>query len=347
MQIDQALRDPALLGAGLGDVGTWAPWLAILKAAYGLRLTEDELSFYKSVSGARVAPVAPVSELWPIIGRRSGKSRVAAAVATWTALQNHRLAPGETGHVLCLSASRAQARTIFKYCLGFLEAAPMLAREVESVTQEEIRLRSGVVIATHVNSYRTVRGRTILAAIFDEIAFWRDDASANPDKEVYRAVLPALAASGGPLVAISTPYRKTGLLHERHKSFFGVDDPDVLVIQGASTLFNPTLKPAMIDRAMRDDPEAAEAEWQAQFRSDIDAFLDDGQITAAVDMGRSRELPPRTGISYVIAKLGNKNAYQYNDSDVKKIASALNREVEALKARMSASGGKEGVDFKL
>jgi hypothetical protein len=124
----------------------------------------------------------------------------------------------------------------------------MLAREVESVTQKEIRLRSGVTIATHVNSYRTVRGRTVLAAIFDEIAFWRSDdgASANPDKEVYRAVLPALAASGGPLVAISTPYRKTGLLHERHKSFFGVDDPDVLVIQGASQLFNPTLKQAMV-----------------------------------------------------------------------------------------------------
>ena len=50
----------------------------------------------------------------------------------------------------------------------------------------------------------------------------------------------------------------------------------------------------MIDRAMRDDPEAAEAEWNAQFRSDIDAVLDDGQIMAAVDMGRPRELPPRS-----------------------------------------------------
>jgi hypothetical protein len=63
----------------------------------------------------------------------------------------------------------------------------MLAREVESVTQDEIRLRSGVEIATHVNSFRSVRGRTILAAIFDEVVYWRDDASANPDKEVYRA----------------------------------------------------------------------------------------------------------------------------------------------------------------
>ena len=48
-----------------------------------------------------------------------------------------------------------------------------------------------------------------------------------------------------------------------------------------------------------------------------------------------------------IAKLGNKIAYEFDDSDVRKIAAALNREVEALKARMSSSGGKESVDFKL
>jgi hypothetical protein len=49
----------------------------------------------------------------------------------------------------------------------------------------------------------------------------------------------------------------------------------------------------------------------------------------------------------VIAKLGNKSAYEYSEADVKKIASALNREIEALKARMTSSGGKETVDFKL
>ena len=49
----------------------------------------------------------------------------------------------------------------------------------------------------------------------------------------------------------------------------------------------------------------------------------------------------------VIAKLGNKNAYQFNDSDVQKIARALTREVEQLKARMTASGSRESVDFKL
>jgi ribosomal protein L7/L12 len=49
----------------------------------------------------------------------------------------------------------------------------------------------------------------------------------------------------------------------------------------------------------------------------------------------------------VIAKLGNKNAYQFDESDVNKIVKALNREIDSLKTRMSSSGGKESVDFKL
>ena len=49
----------------------------------------------------------------------------------------------------------------------------------------------------------------------------------------------------------------------------------------------------------------------------------------------------------IIGKLGNKNAYQFDDSDVQKIVRALSKEVEALKNRMSSSGGKESVDFKL
>lgn len=49
----------------------------------------------------------------------------------------------------------------------------------------------------------------------------------------------------------------------------------------------------------------------------------------------------------VIGKLGNKNAYEFTEADVKKIAGALTREIEAMKARMSSTGGKEVVDFTL
>lgn len=49
----------------------------------------------------------------------------------------------------------------------------------------------------------------------------------------------------------------------------------------------------------------------------------------------------------VIGKLGNKSAYEYDDADVKKIISALSKEIDALKARLSQKGSKGEVEFKL
>ena len=49
----------------------------------------------------------------------------------------------------------------------------------------------------------------------------------------------------------------------------------------------------------------------------------------------------------VIAKLGNHSHYQYDDADVKKIVSALTKEIDALKVRMTEQGGRVAVEFKL
>ena len=49
----------------------------------------------------------------------------------------------------------------------------------------------------------------------------------------------------------------------------------------------------------------------------------------------------------VIAKLGNTSAYEYSEADVKRIAGALSKEIEALKSRMLSTGSKEAIDFKL
>ena len=121
---------------------------------------------------------------------------------------------------------------------------------------------------------------------------------ANPDAEVYTALLPSLATTNGMLIGISTPYRRVGLLHAKHRDFYGVDDDDVLVVQGPSASFNPTLAEAVIAASMAADPVGGEAEWNAVFRSDLSSYLDDALIDAAVDPGRPLELPPRDGVSY-------------------------------------------------
>ena len=224
---------------------------------------------------------------------------MAAALAVFMAcFSKHKLAAGEVGHVLVLAASRDQAKVVFNYILGFLEASPVLRQEIEAITQSEIRLKSGIVLGTHANSFKTIRGRTVLAIIFDEISSWRDELSATPDIEVYRAALPSLMTTQGMLIAISTPYRKTGLLYTKHRDHFAVDGDDILVVQGASTAFNPTLSQTQIDASVADDPEGARAEWEATWRADLSALLDDATIDACINFERPLEIAPATGFQY-------------------------------------------------
>jgi Terminase large subunit, ATPase domain len=293
--ITAALTDPNLLGAALGsDLRSWRTWIVVLKAAFGEPLSEEDRQVFDEVSGNRAPPGQRVRELWCIVGRRGGKSRQAAAVAVFQAVfVQHHLAAGETGYVLVLAPSRDQASVVLDYVVGFLRASPVLAQEIDEVTTHEVRLRNGIVIATHSNSFRSVRGRTLVCAILDEVAFFRDETSALPDIEAYRAILPSLLTTRGMLVAISTPYRKLGLLHQKHRDYFGVSDNDVLIVTGPSTVFNPQLSEADITQAFADDPEGSTSEWEAQFRSDLSSYLDDPTIDAAVDRGRPLELPPR------------------------------------------------------
>lgn len=293
IRIDQALTDKRLLGAALGDAATWQTWKTALKAAFGLELNREEARAFASVAGSRKPPSVRVRELWCIIGRRGGKSRMAAAVAVYcAAFVKRKLAPGEIGMVLVLAASTAQARTVFEYIRGFLDNSPALRKEVLNANQTEITLRNGVVIGVHSNSFRTIRGRTIVAAIFDEVSFWRDEASAVPDTEVYRAVMPSLSTCNGMLIGISTPYRKTGLLYQKHRDHWSVDGDGVLVVQGSTSTFNCTLSEETINTQRLTDPTAAISEWDAMFRDDIGALFDDVVIDRAIDYGRPLELPP-------------------------------------------------------
>ena len=49
----------------------------------------------------------------------------------------------------------------------------------------------------------------------------------------------------------------------------------------------------------------------------------------------------------IIGKLGNPNAYDYDEMDVRKIAKALTEEVEAMKARMNSTKTPDDVEFEL
>ena len=299
ISIDAALTYNDLLGAALGNPASWTTWLTVLRAAYGLNLSDEQRELFVSVAGGRDPPTRRVRELWAQVGRRGGKSRIAGALADYGALfVTYHLAAGEQGMVLVLAASQAQAKVVFSYCLGFIQQSPVLRQELVEATRNEIRLRSGITIAIHSTSFRNIRGRTLLCVIADEIAFWRDETSATPDVETYRAVLPALATTNGMLIAISTPYRRVGLLAQKFKDHYAQNDPDVLFVKGASKQFNPTISTATIAAQRQADPVGAVSEWDAEYRTDVSNFLDDDLIEASIDHGRPLELPPSRSFRY-------------------------------------------------
>jgi hypothetical protein len=74
------------------------------------------------------------------------------------------------------------------------------------------------------------------------VAFWLNEYSANPDSEITAAVRPGLATTGGALLMISSPYARRGELWRTYSRHYGPNgDPLVLVAQGSSRNFNPTL----------------------------------------------------------------------------------------------------------
>jgi Terminase large subunit, T4likevirus-type, N-terminal len=299
LPIDKVLTDPRLLASQLGDIGTWLTWFAIFKAAFVIPLGPEEREVFNAIAGNRPLPKKRIRELWVCAGRRSGKSRMAALLAVYFSLfQQYRLSPGERAMVLVLAASMDQAKVVFGYTLAFLQNSEVLRREIESSTTSEIRLKNGIVIAVHSNSFRSVRGRTLCACILDECAFFRSEDSAVSDMETYSAVIPSLLTTNGILVGISSPYRRLGLLYTKHKRYFGTDSDDTLFVQGSSLQFNRTLDADAIQAQREADPTAARSEWDGEYRDEISGFLDDALIDRAIDRGRPLELPPKAGIHY-------------------------------------------------
>jgi hypothetical protein len=295
-----AITDPVLLGPYFAG-SSWATWHAILKAAYAEPLNDAELALFRGVAGDRDPPRRRVKELVVIGGRRSGKDSIASALATVAATEDYsaQLRPGERAVVMCLAVDREQAKIVHRYIAGYFHALPLLQPLVVRALDDGLELANGVDIVVATNSYRSVRGRTIACAIFDEAAFWRSEESANPDSETYAAIRPGMVTlPSAILVIITTAYRKAGLAYNKFARSFGQNDDNVLVIYGPSTAFNPTLPQQIIDDAMRDDPEAAGAEWLSIWRSDISDFLDRELVDAALDRGVNVR-PPRAAIQYV------------------------------------------------
>ena len=301
LTILDATRDPSLFGPWFQGK-SWDAWKAFLAALFGLPINRATLEIYRQHTRRTSVPELPSKEAWLVVGRRGGKSRIAALVAVFLAcFRDYRkiLAPGERGTVMVIAADRKQARHVFGYIAGLLDGVSMLAQMVESRTRETINLNNRVAIEVHTANFRAVRGYTVIAAICDEIAFWRSEDSANPDTEILNGLRPGMATvPNALLLCISSPYARRGALWDAYRRHYGQDQDPVLVWQADTRSMNPSVDEQVIAEAYDQDESVAAAEYGAQFRRDIESFVSAEAVDAVVIPGRY-ELPAVTGIRYM------------------------------------------------
>jgi hypothetical protein len=300
MHIIQAVDDRNLLGRFFEDKSTWQSWLAFLKAIFALPMTKKEFVLYQQCTGRHQPPNKSFQEIICIVGRRGGKSWIVSLVAVYLAFfcdYRKYLAPGEMGTILVIAVDQVQARIILRYIKAVIQAVPMFRDKLVKERAMDLELSNRVQIMIRTCSLSSVRGYTLVAAILEEVSFWRVD-GVNPDHEVLTAIRPGLATiPGSMLLAISSPYGRQGIMFEAHRDHFANDGSDVLVWHAATRLMNPTISEDYIQKELAKDPEAARAEWLAEFGKDLESFLPLEWIERASVPSRY-ELPPNCSFTY-------------------------------------------------
>lgn len=239
-----------------------------------------------------------VREFFAIVGRGAGKSRIVALLACFFASRDYVRAPGEFVYIGVFAPDRKQAAITFRYVLGLLRGVPALDGLIVNESKDSVELSNGVIVEVITASVAAPRGRAYALAIVEEAAFLPTDDSANPDVELLRAVRPALARVPGSLLAVvSSPYARRGVLWQAWQKHHNQSDGDVLFVQASTLGLNPIFNRRAIERAHEEDPASAAAEYEAQFRSDVESFVAAEAIDSVVVPNRF-ELPPLADCPY-------------------------------------------------
>jgi len=282
-----ALNDPRLLGSALPGE-SWRAWRVLLIATVGEPLIGDERPLFKKLTRRDHEPGQKVKELWVVAGRRGGKTWAAATLAVYlAALCDYRskLRKGERARVLFLGQTMDQARCAFDIAVGIFDSVPALRKLVVKRTADMLSLSNGIALVVRSASFRSLRGVTTVAIVADEICVWMSEEHVNADSKILKAVRPARLTIGGMLIAISSPHGQRGEMYKIYKRHFGPHgDPRILVAQGTSLDFNPTLPEDEIAAEYEADPVGAQEEYGGEFVSHA-TLLAPELVKAAVTPG--------------------------------------------------------------
>ncbi len=227
-----------------------------------------------------------------VCGARAGKSYIFGALrllhlALTSPLDT--LAPGELASGLIVAPDLRLARQTLRYALGAANATKAIASRITAETSDSfvIRREAGRSVtleclpATRGGS--AVRGRSLVGAVLDESAFFRDENYTVNDGDLFRAIAPRIMPEGQ-IIIPTTPWVEAGLVYELFEANHG--DPQTALVAHAPTVLlrDDARTRSMVARETTRDPDNAAREFGAEFMTGgAGLFLDSAAVDSSVD----------------------------------------------------------------
>lgn len=214
---------------------------------------------------------------------------------------------GSDIRLLCVANDKEQASIVFGNMQGHIEKVDYFKSAFANSTQQFLRFRTeedkrifgnssnkaSITVTFKSSVAKGLRGRAVICAIMDEIAFFVDDGMTSADK-VYSAINPSLAQfspkdpknkhksignTEGRMILISSPSSKDGFFYKQYVKAMSAErgSEGMLVIQAPTWEVNPTLSPEYYEREYFKDPRVFTTEHGAEFSDRTRGWIEDAR----------------------------------------------------------------------
>lgn len=239
------------------------------------------------------------------IGRRSGKSTLAALIALWSCLMrpdlDERAGIAGQSQAVVISPSKEQAQNVINMGYDLLKRSPILFPLVAGKTAGKIEFTNGTRFVAFPASANNILGWPFRFLFLDEAAKFFDNevGSDHEIEHIFRAALPSTAQFQGlaPVIVASTPQGDTNWFAQQVRAGENGELQSGRTYHAPTASMNPTITQEFLDGEEKRDPEGFRGEFLAELVGSGGAFLDPELIDAAVM--RSRELQPSEGTGWI------------------------------------------------
>jgi phage terminase large subunit-like protein len=234
------------------------------------------------------------TELHLNLGRRSSKTILSSIISAYEAYKlltigngnPHKfygIPQGEDIHIINVALSQDQAGTMFGMIRQRIIGAPFFKDRIANATTTEIRLwtnndlkqkkkgqalevKGSIVILCGHSNPDTLRGRSAVLILFDELAFY-DESGKTPGSAFYNALEPSTKKfkqfGDARLVEISTPNTMTGIFYDIYRN--AKTSNHILSFQLPTWCVNKDIPYESLEEERKRNPENFLVEYGAQW----------------------------------------------------------------------------------